>query len=162
MQMLFGVTELHRSGNVSTGINVDLGKTFISNELNNAFKTGDDNTVYAVMVDFTPMLKTNILIDGKTISEWEGEIEALVAQDKNIEAKEIAQKIKQAKEDSYFEQLKEFETKFASMGLGVYHENWGCTIDNCIFYTFATREQIENFECAPNEAFVFTSAIRFK
>lgn len=149
-------------GNLSAGMSVELGKTLISNELKTAFRSGNVNTVYAVMVDFTPMSEKNILIEGKTTTEWNGEITALTAKGKNDEAKAIAQKINQAKENSYFEQLKRFKTKFASIGMGVYHEELGCTIDNCVFYTFATQEQIEKFACASDEAFIFTSAIRFK
>lgn len=140
----------------------EAGKAVITSELKSALSSGGKNTVYAVMVDFTPTASKSLLIEGKTAAELKEEIKALTAQGKNSEAKEIAQKINDAAQSSYFEQIKKFRAEFASMGLGVYHEEYGCTIDNCIFYTFATREQIENFECAPDEAFIFSSAVRLK
>lgn len=149
-------------GNNSTGISVDLGKILITPELKSSFTLGKKNTIYAVMVDFTPMAKNDILIEGKAIAEWNNEVKALAAQGKNTEAKAIAQKIREAEEKTYFEQIEELKPRFASMGLGVYHENYGCTIYNCIFYTFATQEQIEQFKCNSDEAFIFTNAVRFK
>lgn len=76
-------------GNNSTGISVDLGKILITPELKSSFASGKKNTIYAVMVDFSPMAKKDILIEGKAIAEWNNEVKALAAQGKNTEAKAI-------------------------------------------------------------------------
>ncbi len=149
-------------GNISTGKTIELGQTLIDEKLISAFNENAQDTVYAVMVDFTSMRKDDYVFEDKKLSEWTAEKDSLIALGKMVDAKLIAQKINQAKEAYYFSMLENFEEKFASMGLGIYHEERGYTIDNCIFYTFATRSQIEEFVCAPSEAFIFSPAVRFK
>lgn len=148
-------------GNVSSGKHVELGQVLIDEELKGSFD-GNKDTIYAVMVDFSSMCPGDFIFEGKKISEWNTEKDNLIALGKMADAKLIAQKINQAKEEYYFSMLEMFEEQFKLMGLGIYHEEHGCTIDNCIFYTFATQSQLEEFECTPTQAFVFSPAIRFK
>lgn len=149
-------------GNISSGKTIELGQVLIDDKLRNSFDGKNVDTIYAVMVDFTSMLNDDYIFEGKTIAEWNAEKDSLIALGRMEDAKVIAQKISQAKEAYYFSMLEKFEEKFASMGLGIYHEERGCTIDNCIFYTFATRSQLEEFECASTQAFIFSAAVRFK
>lgn len=149
-------------GSISSGKIIELGQILIDDKLISAFNENDEDTVYAVMVDFTSMCNDDFVFEGQKISEWVAEKDRLIALKKMVDAKLIAQKISQAKEVYYFSMLEKFKETFASMGLGIYHEDRGCTIDNCIFYTFATRSQIEEFACDSTQAFIFSSAVRFK
>ena len=149
-------------GNISSGKIIEPGQVLIDDKLRNSFDSNNMDTIYAVMVDFTSMLNDNFVFEGKTISELSAEKDSLIDLGKMGDAKLIAQKISQAKEAYYFSMLEKFEEKFASMGLGIYHEERGCTIDNCIFYTFATQSQLEEFECTSTQAFIFYAAVRFK
>ena len=148
-------------GNASSGKHIELGQVLIDNELKESF-SGNEDTIYAVMVDFSSMRTDEFIFEGKKISEWNTEKDSLIALGKMGDAKLIAQKINQAKEAYYFSMLEMFEEQFERMGLGIYHEERGCTIDNCVFYTFATQSQIEGFECSSTQAFIFSSAVRFK
>ena len=149
-------------GNVASGEIIELGQVRIDEELAASFASNSTDAVYAVMVDFTSMCNDDFVFEGKKISELIAEKDDLIALGKMEDAKALAQKINQAKEAYYFSMLEKFEEKFASMGLGVYHEDRGCTIDNCIFYTFATQAQLEEFECNETQAFIFSAAVRFK
>ncbi len=148
-------------GNVSSGRIIELGQILIDNELRSLFN-GNKDAIYAVMVDFTSMRNDDFVFEGKKISELNAEKDNLISLGKMEDAKLIAQKINQAKEAYYFSMLEMFEEQFKLMGLGIYHEKHGCTIDNCIFYTFATQSQLEEFECASTQAFIFSPAVRFK
>lgn len=149
-------------GNISSSEIIDLGQVLIDDNLRDSFDGNNMDAIYAVMVDFTSMVNDDFVFEGKTISEMSAEKDSLIALGKMEDAKLIAQKISQAKEAYYFSMLEKFEETFASMGLGIYHEERGCTIDNCIFYTFATRSQLEEFECNSTQAFIFSAAVRFK
>ena len=148
-------------GNVSSGRIIELGQILIDNELRSLFN-GSKDTIYAVMVDFSSMRNDDFVFEGKRISELNAEKDNLISLGKIEDAKLIAQKINQAKEEYYFSMLEMFEEQFKLMGLGIYHEEHGCTINNCIFYTFATQSQLEEFECASTQAFIFSPAVRFK
>lgn len=151
-----------QKGNSLTGLTVELGNTLIDDELAVEFEKNIDSTVYAVMVDFSSMMPEDLIYEGKTLSDWKKELQQFVSQGLNAEAKQVAQKISKAKEQFYFAQLDKFRNKFEKVGLGVYNEKHGTTIDNCIFYTFATKSHLEAIKCNPDEAFIFSLAVRFK
>ena len=151
-----------QKGNSPSGLSVELGNTLVDDELAAEFEKNSDSTVYAIMVDFSSMLTDDLIYEGKTLSDWNRELQKLVSQGLNEEAKQIAQKISKAKEQFYFAQLDKFRNKFEKVGLGVYNEKHGTTIDNCIFYTFATKSHLEAIKCNPDEAFIFSLAVRFK
>lgn len=44
-----------------------------------------------------------------------------------------------------------FEEQFELMGRGFYHEEYGCTIDNCLFYTFAAQSHLEDLNVLPHK-----------
>jgi len=148
-------------GSASSGKLIELGQVLIDKKLKDSFN-GNKDTIYAVMVDFSSMCTDEIVFEGKKISEWNTEKDSLIALGKMEDAKLIAKKINKAKEVYYFSMIEMFEEQFELMGLGIYHEEYGCTIDNCIFYTFATQSQLEEFGCTSTQAFIFSPAVRFK
>lgn len=139
-----------------------LGSTMICDDLVVIFQENPEDTVYAVMVDFSYIPNQSFLYEGKTLSDWEAQKNSLLQQGKTEEGKIVAIKIHEAKEAYYFERIESFREEFAAIGLGIYYEKYGSTHENCIFYTFATKQQLENFSCAADEAFVFSAAVRFK
>lgn len=175
-------------GNEATGIKIERGTTKITDKLHEKMNGQDKDTVYAVMVDFSSgVIETEISAwkyEGHTIAELEAELEQLRSESKIIgnntatgpdgvtikipiydNGKELAvaaNRIRDAKRDYYFNCLKNYNESFKAMGLGIYNEEAGYTIENMIFYTFATKAQLENFQCKTTEAFVFTTAVRFK
>ena len=146
----------------STSTGPSLGHMMIRDKLSAKFQENPDDTVYAVMVDFSYMHRQNYVYEGKTLADWEAEKNELLLQGRIEEGKETAQKMYEAKEAYYWEYIERFREEFAAMGMGIYHEKYGFTHQNCIFYTFATRQQLENFACAADEAFIFSLAVRFK
>ena len=147
---------------ISISAGPGLGHKMIGDDLSRKFQENPDDTVYAVMVDFSYMDHRNYVYESKTLADWETEKNALLQQGRTEEGKAAAQKVHEAKEAYYFESIERFQDEFAAMGMGIYHEKHGFTHENCIFYTFATREQLEEFTCAADEAFVFSAAVRFK
>ena len=147
-------------GSITPEIPLETGRVLVTERLADKFSRNSKETVYAVMVFFDPM--PDVEIEGKRVSEWNKLKMELIDQGKNVEAKQIARKIYDANEAYYNGQIIEFEKKFSAFGLGVYREKYGVTVDSCIFYTFATKGQIENINCDPDEALVLTSAVRFK
>ena len=139
-----------------------LGYTMISDDLSVKFKDNSDDTVYAVMVDFSYIPCQDYMYEGKTLADWDLERNQLLQQGRTEEGKIAAKKVHEAKKAYYFESIERFREEFAAMGLGIYHEKYGCTHENSLFYTFATRKQLEEFFCTADEAFLFSSAVRFK
>ena len=119
--------------------------------------------VFAVMVDFSSMIcKDTFLVDGISLAAMEARVQELVANGQAEEAKKLYQKIREAREAYYFQCIHNFTPQFKAYGLGIYHEKWGYTLDGCIFYTFATKEQIENLQAQPHQAFYLRIAVRYK
>lgn len=139
-----------------------LGSTMICDDLVIKFQENPDDTVYAVMVDFSYIPHQNFIYEGKTLSDWEAEKNTLLHQGRIEEGKAAAQKVKEAKETYYFDKIEHFREEFAAIGMGIYYEKYGFTHENCIFYTFATRQQLEEFTCVADACFVFSAAVRFK
>ena len=76
---------------------------------------------------------------------------------------ELEQRIEELTSAYYGMKIESFRESFAENGLGVYiSSDNDSTLKNSCFYTFAAREQLENFKCKENEAFFFLPAFRFK
>lgn len=76
---------------------------------------------------------------------------------------ELEQRIEAVTTAYYGMKIESFRGSFSANGLGVYAQPIDDGLpDNRRFYTFATREQLENFKCAENEAFFFMPAFRVK
>lgn len=76
---------------------------------------------------------------------------------------ELEQRIEELTSVYYSMKIDSFRESFAENGLGVYVLPYNdSTLKNSCFYTFAMREQLENFKCKENEAFFFMPAFRFK
>ena len=76
---------------------------------------------------------------------------------------ELEQRIEELTSAYYGMKIESFRESFAENGLGVYVSSYNdSTLKNSCFYTFAAREQLENFKCKENEAFIFLPAFRFK
>lgn len=152
-----------QKGPLTTEEKAPLGTVQITEELKNKMKTGSEQSVYAVMVDFSSMIDLDQLdCGGSSASELQAEAETLKAEGKNSEAKSLLSIVREAKIQFYHDSLKSFEKTFQQNGLGIYHEQYGTTLENMIFYTFATREKINQFQCSDTQAFVFDLAVRFK
>lgn len=147
---------------ISTSAGPSLGHTMIRDNLSEQFQKNPEDTVYAVMVDFSYIHRQDYIYEGKTLADWEAEKNELLQQGRTEEGKAAAEKMHEAKQAHYWECIERFREEFAAMGMGIYHEKYGFTHQNCIFYTFATRQQLEDFNCTADEAFIFSSAVRFK
>ena len=76
---------------------------------------------------------------------------------------ELEQRIEELTSAYYGMKIESFRESFAENGLEVYVSSYNdSTVKNSCFYTFAAREQLENFKCKENEAFFFLPAFRFK
>lgn len=76
---------------------------------------------------------------------------------------ELEQRIEAMITAYYGMKIESFRDSFSANGLGVFDQPIDDGIsDNRRFYTFATREQLENFKCKENEAFYFMPAFRLK
>ena len=62
--------------------------------------------------------------------------------------------------DQYRHYLDSFKDSFEKAGLGIYTDESDLSITKMCFYTFATAEQLENFQCKSNETFIFKTAIK--
>lgn len=76
---------------------------------------------------------------------------------------DLEQRIEKMTTAYYGMKIESFRDTFSANGLGVYDLSLDDGLnDNRCFYTFATREQLENFKCKENEAFFFMPAFRLK
>lgn len=76
---------------------------------------------------------------------------------------ELEMRIEEITSVYYGMKIESFRDSFSANGLGVYDLPFDDGLhDNRCFYTFATREQLENFKCKANEAFFFMPAFRLK
>lgn len=155
----------------------------ISPELGRIMKDENDDTVYAVLVDFEPC------INKKEMENWEynGDTIAVLTAEKNklytdngeysdsdgehteppygISDKELfnelTERIASVRSAYYNMKLQEFESTFRiKNGMEIYTDPWAEKV--LCFYTFAVRSQLESFVCGESEAFVFFPAQRFK
>ncbi len=76
---------------------------------------------------------------------------------------ELEMRIEEMTSAYYGMKIESFRDSFSANGLGVYDLSFDDGLhDNRCFYTFATKEQLENFKCKENEAFFFMPAFRLK
>ena len=164
-----------------------LGSTMISEKWRTEIP---DGTVFAVMVDFSWCIDNSEMenweFDGDTISalksEHDGyffdtgetcevtyfkdgvlhtEYEPVISSNPEDSDRifELERQIEELTAAYYGMKIESFHESFEKNGLEVYASS---TLKNSCFYTFATREQLENFKCKDNEAFFFLPASRLK
>lgn len=76
---------------------------------------------------------------------------------------DLEMRIEEMSSAYYGMKIESFRGSFSENGLGIYDLPFDDGLhDNRCFYTFASREQLENFKCKDNEAFFFMPAFRFK
>lgn len=143
-------------------LNAQPGQLLFSRELSQAMAQAGEDTIFAVMVDFSGMKPEELLIEGKTAAQWkDAQSKALQKQDWE-EVKRIGQLLQQGDAAYFDRQLAVFQEKLQPLGMGVYREQRGVTVYGCIFYTFATARQLQALECRDDEALVLFLAVRFK
>lgn len=159
------------------------GTIKISPELGRIMKDENDDTVYAVLVDFEPCVDKNEMenweYNGDTISVLTAERNKLYTDNREhfdsdgehteplygISDKELfnelTERIASVRSAYYNMKLQEFEATFhIKNGMEIYTDPWSEKV--LCFYTFAVRSQLESFVCGESEAFVFFPAQRFK
>ncbi len=145
---------------------INKGSVAFTDELQNAIKKNGENQIYAVMVNFESSLPDDYLnefkIDGKTATEVKNQADELLKKGENEESKKLYVKMNEAKEEYLRGYLTNFEETFNKNGMKIYVDDKSATIENMIFYSFATGKQLQNFACKDNEAFYFTLAVKFK
>ncbi len=182
------------------GDGVPLGEPLISDELSELMGKYPDGTVFAVMVDFVPLidksemenweysgdtiarlnaeLKGYYYDTGRTVQvsyikdgEWVTEYEPIYDYHPEDADKiaDLTQRIDKITSAYYGMKIDSFRDSFSSNGLGVYTvpvpggipDDDGIHENRC-FYTFATREQLQNFKHNDTDAFVFRIGARLK
>ncbi len=145
---------------------IEKGSIGLTQELRNAINDNGDERTYAVMVNFKYSLPDNymdeIIIDGVSSSELKKQADVLMSEGKDEDAKRLYVKINDAKRAYLRGYIDTFEETFNKNGMEIYVEERGTTVDDMIFYTFATGDKINNFTCKESEAFCLTLAMRFK
>lgn len=173
-----------------TNTKVPLGTVEISESLKKLMKDKTEETVYAVMVDFSSCIDTEKMrtwtYDGTSIEKLEKERNELmknrrlVGYDSAYDSEhgeytyakyeypdeeriaEINGKLDEIKKAYYKYCLKRFETTFKNNELVIYTDDSAACYENNYFYIFADRQQLESFKCGSNEAFIFMPAVKFK
>lgn len=159
------------------------GTVRISSELNSIMDGENDDTVYAVLVDFEPCIDKNEMenweYNGDTIAVLTAERNKLYTDngehfdsdgehtepldgisDKEL-FNELTERIASVRSAYYNMKLQEFGPTFRiKNGMDIYTDPWSEKV--LCFYTFAVRSQLESFVCGESEAFIFYPAQRFK
>ena len=168
---------------------ISAGNTKISEKLFELMQNNSDDTVYAVMVDFSSCIDENELLNweykGDTIADLKLHISEVTEYSENSytyvssdgtehleyfltsesEAKvtEIECRINEIKSAYRDAKIKEFRYSFNDNGLEIYSDRVnGIQEENFCFYTFATKKHLTEFKCKNNEAFIFYPANFFK
>lgn len=165
------------------------GNTKISEKLSDSMQINSDDTVYAVMVDFSSCINENELSEwqynGDTIADLKMRIseiteyseksftyidsdgtehtEYFLTSESEVEVEEIEQKINEIKSAYRDTKIQEFADSFHNNGLEIYTDRIsGIQEENFCFYTFATQNHLKEFKCKDDEAFIFYPANYFK
>ncbi len=165
------------------------GNTKISEELSDLMQNNPDDAIYAVMVDFSPCIDENELLNweynGDTIADLKLQIseateysensytyvgsdgiehvEYFLTSESEAKVAEIEIRINEIKSAYRNAKIQEFKYSFNDNGLEIYTDRInGIQEENFCFYTFATKKHLEEFECKDNEAFIFYPANYFK
>lgn len=162
------------------------GTVKISPELGSIMKGENDDTVYAVLVDFEPCIDKNEMenweYNGDTIAGLTAERNKLYVYNGKISDytdsegdhtepiydisdqelfNKLTERIEAVRNAYYYMKLQEFgETFHIKNGMEIYTDPWAEKV--LCFYTFGLRSQLEVFVCGESEAFVFYPAQRFK
>ena len=166
------------------------GTTKISGLLYSLMSGKPQDTVYAVMIDFSSCIddsemnhweyngdtiaalqeKLNELLNPSeeaqtyiiTDSEGNEEIGYLPATSNKEEIAEIKQEIITIRNAFLENKYQGFKSSFHRQDLEIYAGSDGSVCDNMVFYTFATKPMLESFTCKASEAFVFLPAYDLK
>ncbi|MBQ6708654.1 MAG: hypothetical protein IJM97_06885 [Clostridia bacterium] len=153
-------------GSIDFATPIEKGSIAMTKELRDTLDAYGDHRFYAVMVSFESALPEdyleNIICDGKSITELEKKADSLLKSGKNEDAHKIYVEIKEAKREYLLNYIENFRDTFLKNGMRIFTESNGTTIDNMVFYCFASKISIENFKCKEDEAFYFTLASSFK
>lgn len=169
---------------------VPMGTAKISGSLSRLMEGKDAGTVYAVLVDFSSGIPdaelNNWEYNGKTVSGLQRQLAELMKPAENArtyqvtdsegnvsvgylppaenEAKiaEIVREIRAIRKAFIEQKFSAYAGSFRRQGLEVYTDARIDLSEQPVFYTFATRAQLENFSCGAQEAFVFLPACRLK
>lgn len=168
---------------------IPLGSTQISDELYDLMNGYPKNTVYAIMVDFASCINESELLEwehnSETIADLERQItetteysqesytyigsdgiehtEYLLTPESEAKVSDIERRINEIRYAFRDEKIKEFEAVFHDNGLEIYEDRLsGIREETFCFYTFASREHLETFNCISSEAFIFYPAYHFK
>ena len=162
------------------------GTTKLSSQLYSLMSDKPQDTVYAVMVDFSSSIDDSEIAhweyNGNTItslqerliellnpteepqtyiitdSEGNEEIGYLPATPNKEEIAEIKKEIYTIRKAFLENRYQGFKDTFHRQGLEIYAGSEGGIVDYLVFYTFATKSKLENFSCKSSEAFVFLPA----
>lgn len=165
------------------------GNTKISEKLSDLMQNNPDDTVYAIMVDFSCCIDENELFDweynGDTIaylrlqisevteysensctyidSDGIEHVEYFLTSESEAKVTEMERKINEIKSAYRDAKIQEFKYSFNDNGLEIYADRISdIQEENFCFYTFATKKHLEEFKCKSNEAFIFYHANYFK
>ncbi len=165
------------------------GNTKISEKLSDLMQNNSNNAVYAVMVDFSPCIDENELLNweynGDTIADLKLRISEATEYSENSytyigsdgiehveyfltfesekKVTEMELRINEIKSAYRNAKIQEFRESFNDNGLEIYANMLsGVQEENFCFYTFATKKHLEEFKCKNNEAFIFYPANYFK
>lgn len=167
---------------------ISLGSVKVSSPLSDLMKSGNSDTVYAVMVDFSSCIDENDMnswnYNGDTINDLKAKITELttysdqtytyvdsdgiehtgyfVSSENEVEIKELVGRQNEIKTAYYNSQIEKFKNSFSENGLEIYKSNKEYDSSFSRFYTFASKEKLINFRCKSDEAFVFYPAGYFK
>ncbi len=170
---------------------IPLGTVKISPRLSDLMEEGEDSDVFAVMVDFSPCINRvemdNWEYNGDTLSSLRDELDKLFTDtgksytyvdgidgtehtgthrssdpEDSDKIANLRARIETIRSAYYDMKAREFKDSFERNGLGIYRTDKGRFAAEHYFYTFASRSDLEDFECKGSEAFVFYSAQALK
>lgn len=170
---------------------IPLGTFRISPALSDMMRKSKSGAVFAIMADLSPCIDNadmeNWVYCGDTISSLKKELDKLyfdtglsytyidgtdgtehtepIRSSDPEDAGRIAdlQNQIEAIRSAYFDmKISEFKDSFEKSGLEIYRTEDGSSAARHYFYTFASKAQLENFECKESEAFVFYPAQAIK
>lgn len=167
--------------------NILLGTTLISPRLKKLMENGGENSIYAVLTDFSCCIDENEMksynINGENIAELERQLAGFYrsggensvydgsslsntqpiygGKEDELKVAEINAKIQDIKQAYYYMKINSFKDTFKNNGLEIYVCSKSLN-SGAYFYTFAAKQQLEDFKAKDNESFVFYLADRLK
>lgn len=168
---------------------ISMGNIKISERLTDLMQNNPDDSVYAVMVDFSSCIDENELLNweynGDTVADLKLQIskateysdnsytyigsdgvehvEYFLTSESEAKVAEMERRISGIKSAYCAAKIQGFRNSFNNNGLEIYMDRIsGIQEENFCFYTFATKKHLEEFKCKNNESFIFYPANYFK